>query len=80
MAIKTSQLTMKIPKRSKTTLAVDCTSECTTRMATKAFVAIRVVHSLVQSTANVVLLRFGIFMVSWLVLIAMMVREALVIF
>ena len=45
-----------------------------------AFVAIRVVHSLVQSTANVVLLRFGIFMVSWLVLIAMMVREALVIF
>ncbi len=45
-----------------------------------AFVAIRVVHSLVQATVNVVLLRFGIFMVSWLVLIAMLVREALVIF
>jgi hypothetical protein len=45
-----------------------------------AFVAIRVVHSLVQSTANIVMLRFSIFMVSWLVLIAMMVREALVIF
>ncbi|MGB0478987.1 MAG: MAPEG family protein, partial [Parvibaculales bacterium] len=45
-----------------------------------AFVAIRVVHSLVQATANVVLLRFSIFMVSWLVLIAMLVREALVIF
>ena len=45
-----------------------------------AFVAIRVIHSLVQSTANVVMLRFSIFMVSWLVLIAMLVREALVIF
>lgn len=45
-----------------------------------AFVVIRIVHSLVQATVNVVLLRFGIFMVSWLVLIAMLVREALVIF
>ena len=47
---------------------------------TWAFVAIRVVHSLVQATANIVMLRFSIFMVSWLVLIAMIVREALVIF
>ena len=45
-----------------------------------AFVALRVVHSLVQSTANIVMLRFSIFMISWLVLIAMIVREALVIF
>ena len=45
-----------------------------------AFVAIRIVHSLLQATVNIVMLRFAIFMVSWLVLIAMMVREALVIF
>jgi len=45
-----------------------------------AFVAIRIVHSLVQATANIVILRFSIFMISWLVLIAMLVREALVIF
>ena len=45
-----------------------------------AFVIIRVVHSLVQATVNIVMLRFCIFMVSWLVLIALMVREALVIF
>lgn len=45
-----------------------------------AFVAIRIVHSLVQATVNIVMLRFSIFMVSWLVLIAMLVREALVIF
>ena len=45
-----------------------------------AFVFIRVVHSLVQATVNIVMLRFCIFMVSWLVLIALMVREALVIF
>jgi hypothetical protein len=34
----------------------------------------------VQATANIVILRFSIFMISWLVLIAMLVREALVIF
>lgn len=45
-----------------------------------AFVALRIVHSLVQATANIVILRFSIFMISWLVLIAMLVREALVIF
>ena len=45
-----------------------------------AFVAIRIVHSLLQATVNIVMLRFAIFMVSWLVLIATMVREALVIF
>ena len=44
------------------------------------FVALRIVHSLVQATANIVILRFSIFMISWLVLIAMLVREALVIF
>ena len=45
-----------------------------------AFVAIRVVHSLIQSTVNIVLLRFGVFLVSWVVLLILIVREALVIF
>jgi hypothetical protein len=45
-----------------------------------AFVAIRVVHSLIQSTVNIVLLRFGIFLLSWVALLILIVREALVIF
>ncbi len=45
-----------------------------------AFVIIRVVHSLVQSTLNIVLLRFGIFMLSWVALLILIVREALVYF
>lgn len=45
-----------------------------------AFVAIRVVHSIVQATFNLVLLRFGIFLVSWAVLLVMIIREALVLF
>lgn len=45
-----------------------------------AFVAIRVVHSLIQSTVNIVLLRFGVFLLSWVPLFILMIREALVIF
>lgn len=45
-----------------------------------AFVAIRVVHSLIQSTVNIVLLRFGVFLLSWVALLILMIREALVIF
>lgn len=45
-----------------------------------AFVAIRVAHSLIQATVNIVLLRFGVFLLSWVVLLIMIVREALVIF
>ena len=41
-----------------------------------AFVGLRVVHSLVQSTVNVVLLRFSIFILSWVALIVMLLREA----
>lgn len=44
------------------------------------FVALRVVHSLVQATVNPVLLRFSIFMLSWGVLLAMIIREALILF
>jgi hypothetical protein len=44
------------------------------------YVALRVVHSLVQATVNVIFLRFAIFMVATLVLLAMSVRAALVVF
>lgn len=36
-----------------------------------AYVVLRVAHSIVQATANVVMLRFGLFALSWLVLGAM---------
>ncbi len=44
------------------------------------FVALRVVHSLVQATVNIVLLRFAIFMLSWAALLGIIMREALAIF
>lgn len=40
-----------------------------------AYVALRVVHTLVQGTVNVVPLRFAVFALSTLVLMAMVVRE-----
>jgi hypothetical protein len=42
-----------------------------------AYVALRVVHSLVQATANVVLVRFGVFMAATLVLAALAVRDVI---
>ena len=45
-----------------------------------AFVILRVVHSLIQSTVNVVVLRFGIFMLSWVALLVLLTREALALF
>jgi len=44
------------------------------------YVALRVVHSLVQATVNVVEARFALFMLGSLVLLAMTVRAALVVF
>ena len=44
------------------------------------FVILRVVHSLIQSTPNVVMLRFSVFMLSWVALLVLTIREALVIF
>jgi hypothetical protein len=41
-----------------------------------AYVALRVVHSLVQATVNVVLVRFGIFVAATLVLAALAARDA----
>jgi len=44
------------------------------------YVALRIVHSLVQATVNRVVVRFAIFVVSSLLLIALIVRAALAIF
>ena len=44
------------------------------------YVALRVVHSLVQATVNRVTVRFAIFMVASLVLLALAVRTALLVF
>ena len=45
-----------------------------------AYVALRVVHSLVQALANVILLRFAVFNVSSVVLLTLAIRAALVVF
>jgi hypothetical protein len=44
------------------------------------YVGLRVVHSLVQSTVNVITARFLVFLVGSLVLLALAVRAALVVF
>jgi hypothetical protein len=45
-----------------------------------AYVALRVVHSLVQALGNVIPARFAVFMVASLVLLALAVRAALAVF
>jgi hypothetical protein len=45
-----------------------------------AYVAIRIVHSLVQATVNVIMLRFAIFMVGSVVLLILAIRAAMVVF
>ena len=44
------------------------------------YVALRVVHSLVQALGNVILVRFGVFMAASLVLLTLTVRAAIVVF
>ncbi|MGC6472278.1 MAG: MAPEG family protein [Parvibaculales bacterium] len=44
------------------------------------FVALRVVHSLIQNTYNNVMHRFGVFILSWLVLGVMIFREVMNLF
>jgi hypothetical protein len=44
------------------------------------FTGARILHSLVQATVNVIMLRFSIFAVSWIALAVMVVREALLVF
>ena len=45
-----------------------------------AYAILRILHSLVQATVDIVMIRFGIFLLSWIVLAVMIVREALAIF
>ena len=45
-----------------------------------AYTGLRVVHSLVQATVDIVRIRFGVFTLSWIVLAIMLVREALAVF
>jgi hypothetical protein len=44
------------------------------------YVVLRVVHSLVQATVNVIMIRFAVFAVATLVLLALAVRAAMVVF
>ena len=45
-----------------------------------AYVGARILHSLVQVTINRVMVRFTLFLLSWIALAAMIVREALLLF
>ena len=44
------------------------------------YVALRIAHSLVQATVNIVMLRFAIFMAATIVLLAMSISAALIVF
>ena len=44
------------------------------------YVALRIAHSLVQATVNIVMLRFAIFISATVVLLAMSIRAALIVF
>lgn len=44
------------------------------------YVAIRIAHSIVQATKDIVLIRFKLFILSWIPLILMITREALNVF
>ncbi|MBU2918219.1 MAPEG family protein [Psychrosphaera sp. F3M07] len=45
-----------------------------------AYAVFRIVHSLVQATVDIVRLRFAIFVLSWITLAIMIVRESITIF
>jgi len=45
-----------------------------------AYVGLRIVHSLWQTTTNVIMVRFGLFFVSSLVLFALAIRAAMLVF
>jgi hypothetical protein len=45
-----------------------------------AYAVLRISHSIVQATIDLVMARFILFILSWLVLIVMVVREALAVF
>jgi hypothetical protein len=62
------------------TLAVSGGSNEINVMLAWAYVAIRIAHSLVQALVNIVMLRFAIFMIGSLVLLALSIRAAVAIF
>jgi hypothetical protein len=45
-----------------------------------AFAILRIAHSLVQATVDIVMIRFGLFLLSWIALAIMTIREALAVF
>lgn len=45
-----------------------------------AYAGLRIAHSLVQATVDIVMIRFGLFLLSWVALAVMTVREALALF
>lgn len=62
------------------TLAVIGAGDEISVMLAWAYVGVRVVHSLVQALINIVMLRFAIFMVGSLVLLALSLRAAMAVF
>jgi len=45
-----------------------------------AFAILRIAHSLVQATVDIVMIRFGLFLLSWIALAIMAIREVLAVF
>ncbi len=45
-----------------------------------AFAILRIAHSLVQATVDIVMIRFSLFCLSWVALVTMTIREALAVF
>ena len=45
-----------------------------------AFAILRIAHSLVQATVDIVMIRFGLFLLSWIALAIMTIREVLAVF
>jgi hypothetical protein len=44
------------------------------------FAGLRIAHSLVQATVNIIILRFTLFSLSWIALAVMIVRESILLF
>jgi len=61
------------------TLALLGAGEGTNLALAWTYVGLRIVHSLVQALVNIIILRFTIFMVASVVLLAMSVRAALLV-
>lgn len=62
------------------TLAVLGEADAANLLLSWLYVALRVVHSFVQATTNIIIMRFSVFMVASLVLLILTIRAALVVF